>query len=476
MRMPLEILVLMSLHSDQQRYNAALILYDASMLALYVSILQAQVVNIVILIAALFANPGYRPQLGVRNIYNPGFFAKAMQMKKPVAEGGKPEQFRGYFRMQPETFDWFAERLWQRTAPEPEPASTEEREGGKKRGRPKGTRDKTVFTKRLLMTLWFLGTGCTYKTLSAQFGCDVDYRTLLVDEIAAMADVFVQWPRGDDAIAVANEFSRLRSRNSYQYAGFDRCLGAIDGSFIKVLRPMASVWNAQVYNTYKKYYAITLLAVALPDHQITYAHVGTPGSRADVWILKSSSLYRNTCAFIPHGFYLLGDSGFQLLVWLMIGFANATLAGARGARQKLMNMFNAAQQSARVVVENTFGILKGRFRILHYGIHTDLVHAKPITTACIVLHNVAIVRQDLWPTQDQIGDKDLDWFRAQTSPDWLEDIEPTPLRDPDELGVRQQSKAAENKREDVLRAIGPPGGLADDVLRLMPPPTAPPAP
>ena len=84
-----------------------------------------------------------------------------------------------------------------------------------------------------------------------------------------------------------------------------------------------------------------------------------------------------------------------------------------------MNMFNAAQQSARVVVENTFGILKGRFRILHYGIHTDLVHAKPITTACIVLHNVAIVRQDLWPTQDQIGDKDLDWFRAQTSPDWL---------------------------------------------------------
>jgi hypothetical protein len=105
------------------------------------------------------------------------------------------------------------------------------------------------------------------------------------------------------------------------------------------------------------------------------------------------------------------------MTWLVIGFAAASVTAATGVRKRMMNMFNAAQQSARVKVENTNGILKGRWRICHVGIQTDIEHATAIVMACIVLHNVCIVKDDLWPTAEQVSDMDnIEAFRAQTSP------------------------------------------------------------
>ena len=178
---------------------------------------------------------------------------------------------------------------------------------GDKRKRGGRTISHAVFTRKLLMTMWFLATGCTYREVGEQFGFDTDYRTLLIDEIALMRDNYVQWPATDaDVMRVAAEFAELR--------GFTGCVGAIDGTYIRILGPWMRTVAPEEYNTYKKFYATTLLAVADTHLKIRYMNVGWPGSRTDSHILKQTDLYQNPQSYIPSGFYLFGDSGFAACI------------------------------------------------------------------------------------------------------------------------------------------------------------------
>ena len=137
------------------------------------------------------------------------------------------------------------------------------------------------FTRKLLMTVWFLSTGCTYREVGEQFGYETDYRTLLIDEIAGMRDDYVQWPATDaDVLRVAADFSEMR--------GFTGCVGAIDGTYIRILGPWMRTVAPEEYNTYKIFYATTLLAVADTHLKIRYMNVGWPGSRTDSHILKQT--------------------------------------------------------------------------------------------------------------------------------------------------------------------------------------------
>ena len=101
----------------------------------------------------------------------------------------------------------------------------------------------------------------------------------------------------------AAQFAELR--------GFTGCVGAIDGTYIRILGPWMRTVAPEEYNTYKKFYATTLLAVADTHLKIRYMNVGWPGSRTDSHILKQSDLYLNPQSYIPSGFYLFGDSGFS---------------------------------------------------------------------------------------------------------------------------------------------------------------------
>lgn len=51
--------------------------------------------------------------------------------------------------------------------------------------------------------------------------------------------------------------------------------------------------------------------------------------------------------------------------------------------------FNVKHSRTRVVIENAFAFLKGRFRKLKY-IDVDVERVQPIIVACCVLHNITI--------------------------------------------------------------------------------------
>ena len=351
--------------------------------------------------------------------------------------------------MKPETFNWLDNRLWQHTnPPEPPPGSK------RPRGRPAGARSRKTFRRALFMTLWFLARGCAYADIASQFGVSsVDYRDLLVDEIASMFELFVLWPEGADFDRACAEFSRLISRNKDQEFGFPRCCGCLDGTFIRIKRPLAFTFDmGKEHNTYKKYYAVQAVLVCMTNYVITYAHIGTPGSHTDVWILKRSDLYHRVKSYIKPGAYLLADSGLQLFIWLLIPFSGAAATQVTAMRKRLVNCFNAALQSTRVVIEQTNGILKGRWRILHNGIQADLPHVCAIVQACIVLHNICQLQEhlDSWPQAERVP-------RAQQDagfdvPGWAYATDGIP--DPHERS-QHEGKAAAAFRDRVISQIAP---------------------
>ena len=86
---------------------------------------------------------------------------------------------------------------------------------------------------------------------------------------------------------------------------------------------------------------------------------------------------------------LLGDSGYNTKRYLLTPFVNPTLPHEI--------RYNRAHSRTRVVIEQTFGIIKRRFGILRDKVRLSPVKACKITVACAVLHNIGIDEGDIIP-------------------------------------------------------------------------------
>ena len=57
--------------------------------------------------------------------------------------------------------------------------------------------------------------------------------------------------------------------------------------------------------------------------------------------------------------------------------------------------YNIALCRTRVLIEQTFGILKRRFQVLHFEMITAPKHVVTNIISCVVLHNIGIIRGDI---------------------------------------------------------------------------------
>ena len=139
-------------------------------------------------------------------------------------------------------------------------------------------------------------------------------------------------------------------------------------------------------------HSVNLISVCSAEKTFTYVFAGFPGSAHDSRVFSHSALKtgidKEPRKFFPSASYhILGDSAFPLSDHVMVPFKDY---GCLSARELI---FNKKLSKTRVVIENTFGILKSRFRKLHY-VDCDIMHIPDVITACCVLHNMCMLEGD----------------------------------------------------------------------------------
>lgn len=200
--------------------------------------------------------------------------------------------------------------------------------------------------------------------------------------IANLARQFVVFPTGIDAASTKRDFSSI--------AGFPNVLGCVDGTQIKIIKPRQ---HEADYVNRKGYHSLNVQVCCDPKFLITSCVAHWPGSVHDSRIFRQSTL----CTQFENGQHdgiLLGDSGYPCKRFLMTPFLNPATA----AEQR----FNDSLCRTRVLVEQTFGVLKRRFQCLHHEMATSPPQAAMYVVACVVLHNIGIKRGDILSNDDGV--------------------------------------------------------------------------
>lgn len=124
------------------------------------------------------------------------------------------------------------------------------------------------------------------------------------------------------------------------------------------------------------------MAVVDHDYCFRYVDVGSYGRNADASVFQRSTLYRRleNDTLLPKGGFLVGDDAFPLKPYLLKPYSRASMNHAE-------RIFNYRLSRARRIVENGFGILTSRFRVLAHACSLDVRTTEKVVAAACSLHN-----------------------------------------------------------------------------------------
>ncbi|KAF8777947.1 putative nuclease HARBI1 like protein [Argiope bruennichi] len=288
-----------------------------------------------------------RDELGTSNLL----------LKELAAED--PKEYRLFLRLTPEMFNNLLCRI----------SDTIQRQNTIMRG--------SLSAKiKLELTLTFLASGCSYRTLSHLFR--VPKSTIsstipeVLDAIYESLNEFIKVPSTTEEWAAIKQ-GFLNAWN------FPNCHGALDGKHVLIQSPPNC--GSQFFN-YKGFHSIILLAVASWDYTFLYIDVGCNGIVSDGGVLQNSALSEKLEQYTLFGTdgCIIGDDAFPLKPYLMKPFKIHPLTTEK-------KIFNYRLSRARRVVENAFGILTSRFRIFTRKIECQLSTTDKIVKASCALHN-----------------------------------------------------------------------------------------
>ncbi|XP_066593215.1 uncharacterized protein [Prorops nasuta] len=242
---------------------------------------------------------------------------------------------------------------------------------------------------RLATTLRYLATGSTFQDLSYSTRIAPNTLSQLIPEtlkaiIMVLEQKVIPFPvKADDWTVIAEKFNILWQ--------FPHCVGALDGKHI-AFRPPRS--EGSKYRNYKGSDSIILMALVDAEYKFLYVDVGKNGRTHDSLVFRNSCLgekLKNKSLHLPEPnavsgctynlpYVIIADDAFSLHVNLMKPYPERNLTHEK-------KIFNYRLSRARRVVENAFGILTNRFRILLNPIPLSVEKVEMITYVCILLHN-----------------------------------------------------------------------------------------
>ena len=245
--------------------------------------------------------------------------------------------------------------------------------------------------ERVGCALWRLATGDSYRSCGLQFGIGKSTAQVItkafVKAIRKRKDDFIKFPVEIDDV-------RVKIRDFQCLSKFPNVVGAIDGSHIEICAPTT---NAADYFNRNRYYSLVLQGISDANQKFIHIATGFPGSIHDSRILRMCQIYdlaesgdilKNPIKDLGNirvRPFLIGDPAYALTDWLMKPYPSQNISRSE---QK----FNRNLSRARVVIEQAFGKLKGRWRCLHKILEDDVKGCVHVIEACCILHNIC---QDL---------------------------------------------------------------------------------
>jgi hypothetical protein len=303
-----------------------------------------------------------------------------------------PSSFINFLRMPPEMYDELCHRL-----------------AGRLTKQATNWRQPLEPGLKLALTLRHLASGATYKDMSYGWRVPPNTMSKVVREVCTA--ILAEFT--DEMLTLPNteEGWRALATQWYETWQFPNTIGAIDGKHVAIRAPLNS--GSEYYN-YKGFFSIILFAMVSADYKFTYLDVSANGSSSDARIYNHSDLRAGLHANDINGwpppqtlpndengekvpYFIVGDDAFALRTYLMKPYGSRNLT-------KEERIFNYRLSRARRVVENSFGILANRFRVLLTTMCHEPDTVRLIVSTCCVLHNLMRTR---YPTlQNRLLDRD----------------------------------------------------------------------
>lgn len=283
---------------------------------------------------------------------------------------------------------------------------------------------------RVAITLYWLADTAHYRTIANLFGvgkssvcgivkqvCEVIVRILL--------PTFIYVPQNRQE--VQDKINGFESR-----AGFPQVVGAVDGCHVPIIGPQQSPDD---YINRKGFHSLILQGLVDFDYRFLDICVGWPGKVHDARVFKNSPLFALCCArtFLPPDMsvmisgvrvppLILGDSAYALSEWLMKPYTD------RGNLTPDEGSFNIKHSTTRVVVENAFGRLKGRFSSTSKRLDLNVENSCNVGAACCVLHNYCEYPHEFFDDQ-WLNGVNVHVGVCPADPDQRQNINATAIRD-----------------------------------------------
>ncbi|XP_061188486.1 putative nuclease HARBI1 [Saccostrea echinata] len=242
---------------------------------------------------------------------------------------------------------------------------------------------------QVLAALRFLATGSFYILVGESLGIAKSTTgraaRYVCRLLANMVGTYIRFPA--DTSTFKKKF--------FDIAGFPNVVGCVDGTQIKIKAPSE---NEGDFINRKGFHSLNVQMICGPKFLITNVVAKWPGSVHDSRIFRESAICREFENGHIQGL-LLGDSGYALKTYLMTPYLNPAA--------DFMQRYNNAHCRTRVLIEQTFGILKRRFSCLHTELRLTPERACVAVVACCVLHNIGIIRGDI--IQNPLLEEEEDW-------------------------------------------------------------------
>ena len=224
--------------------------------------------------------------------------------------------------------------------------------------------------------------------------------------VAILLAKYIRFPNSDGLREVVDGFKHK--------FGFPQCAGVVDGTHVPIVSPVE--YPADHYNC-KGFHSIIMQGTVNNLGQFIDVYIGWPGHVHDTRAFSNLTLYRKGQAneLLPNWteslggeevpLVILGGPVYPLLPWVMKAFLG-------NGRLYSQQMFNFQLSRARVVVEHSYGHLKGRWRWLLKRLDINVSDVPKLVAACFTLHNICEIHGDTFDEEwlegvEAVGETDV---------------------------------------------------------------------